>query len=125
MSDLVLVALFGNVGWLLAAFLGARWLGERKTRQFIENYRTYGVGEVKPAEVWMPKLGSEDPMDGAQPKLVGDTGVVEDAQWSEETVKTGITSMMAEAKEVGVPMTEREAREEVLLMLNSQDGEMP
>jgi len=99
-----------------AVFFGL-WLSERKTRLYIQNMQTYGTAELGTAEVWMPSMERPSssravPEDGSAPS------------WSDDTVGKGVADLMRQSIEQGQPITHAEALEEVMLMLNSEDGDM-
>lgn len=104
-------------GWITAALLYGLWLGERRTRILMHNMRTFGTPAPGKASVFMPGL------EPAGPKLVASEDA-EAMQWSEETVEKGVRELQAMYEQEGVPITEKEAREQVELMLNSSDGTM-
>ncbi len=106
------------VGWVGCALLFGLWLGERRTRILMFNMQTFGTPNPGKAEVWMPGL---DP--SGKPRLMKDDDA-ESAQWSEETISKGVSELMAQYQLEEIPITQKEAREQVEQMLNSQDGTM-
>lgn len=117
MEPTLILGTAAATGWIVAALLYGLWLGERRTRIAIHNMQTYGTATPLKASVLMP--GLEPP----GPKLVPSEDA-EAAQWSQETIEKGVTDLRAQYALEGIPISEKEAREQVEIMLNSQDGTM-
>lgn len=113
---LAIVAMFG---WFSAALMFGLWLGERKTRELMWKTGVFGTPVVPPAEVWQPGA----PMEVRGPRLVEDEDAI-DMTWSEETIEKGIADLRQQYHDAGVPVTPEALREEVMLMLNSDNGQM-
>ena len=113
------IEIVAAVGWMFACLMVGLYLGERKTRILMHNLQTFGTTNVGKAEVWMPSM--EEPA-AHGPRLVPEEEKA--VQWSDETVEKGVTDLLRQSRELGVPITEAEARMEVLMMLNSDTGEM-
>jgi len=115
----MVVSIVAALGWMSACLMVGLYLGERKTRILMHNMQTYGTAAVGKAEVWMPSMEAPAP---PGPRLVPEDE--KSPQWSDETIEKGVADLLRQARELGVPTTEAEAREEVMMMLNSDTGEM-
>lgn len=107
------------VGWMAVALLCGIMIGKGMVRV-----------PVRPpqAEVWLPQM-EEVPLDEEgnpvePPKTKTRVAETSHQQWSDETVDAGVMSLLREYRAAGMPVTAAEAREEVMLMLNSENGEM-
>ncbi len=129
---MIWVAVIGLVGWAVAGFAAGMWRGERRTRIFIENYRTYGTGEPSPAVVWPdddPETRIEKTIDklesvmGVRVTRSG-PGVNGRVEYDEDTIDNGIDYLLEMAKESGAQLSRDQAREEVERMLNAEGPDM-
>lgn len=98
------------------------YVGEVKRGRFLHQFLVNGRGgQVPPAEVWEP----DGQVDMEPLKLVRQAdGEVKSMTWSDETVNLGVNELLMEARARGQALSPEDARTEVMLMLNSQDGEM-
>lgn len=125
------------VGWVLAALATGMWLGERGKRLFIQNFQVYGQpNPLQKAVVWsdpepedrLAGDGEETVMElesimGARVTRSGpeDNGKIE---YEAETLENGIDYLLQAAKEDGVQLSRKEAKEEVEKMLNAEGPDM-
>ena len=92
------------------------WLGERKTRILMHNLQIYGTANVEKASVWMPSMDAPPSREVPEEEKA--------IEWADETIEKGVADLMKQSVEQGVPISHAEAREEVMLMLNSETGDM-
>ncbi len=121
------------VGWVLAALAAGMWLGERGKRLFIQNFQVYGQpNPLQKAVVWSDPepedrieetVGELESIMGTRVTRSGpeDNGKIE---YEPETLENGIDYLLAAAKEDGVQLSRKEAKEEVEKMLNAEGPDM-
>jgi len=97
------------------------YVGERRVTKALHEMLVKGMmGGVPQAEVWEPEGDDVEPL-----KLVRQAdGEVKAMTWDEGTIVKGVQELLMDARRLGQNLSEEEARDEVMLMLNSQDGEM-
>ena len=121
------------VGWVLAALAAGMWLGERGKRLFIQNFQVYGQpNPLQKAVVWSDPepedrieetVGELESIMGTRVTRSGpeNNGKIE---YEAETLENGIDYLLAAAKEDGVQLSRKEAKEEVEKMLNAEGPDM-
>ena len=127
------LAIIGLVGWVIADFAAGMWNGERRARIYIENFQVYGQpNPPQKAVSWddpSPEGRIEDEITklenvmGARVTRSGPeaNGKIE---YDPETMENGIEYLLEIAKEDGVALTEKQARDEVERMLNAEGPDM-
>ena len=107
------------VGTVVGIVFGL-YVGQLKLTKYIENDRKFG-GQPQQAEVWLPDM---DTPVLSKPKLVIDEKNDGDVSWSPETIEAGTQELLREYQARGIGITPEQARQEVVLMLNAQGGEI-
>lgn len=127
------VTIIGLLGWAIAGFAVGMWNGERRARIYIQNFQTYGQqNPLQKAMSWddptpedriEDEIGKLENVMGARVTRSGpeDNGKIE---YDAETLDNGIEYLLRAAKEDGVTLTEKQARDEVERMLNAEGPEM-
>lgn len=108
---MIALAIAGLIGWIVgAAFLGL-WLGERGRRMAAERRETHGTA-LAPQAARLP----DQPDSESIARVVGRAEA--NRRFSEETIRRGMDQLKAEAESLGVPLSDADAREQALAMLN-------
>jgi hypothetical protein len=130
---MIWIAVIGLVGWAVAGFAIGMWRGERRARIFIENFQVYGQGNPLQKAVSWDDPTPEGRIEEEITKLesVMGTRVTRSGpegngkiEYDEETLENGIEYLLKAAEEDGVPLTKKQARDEVERMLNAEGPDM-
>lgn len=102
-----------------AALMAGLWLGERGRRVTAE-LREVAGSPLAPAAERRP----DAPLD-AEARAISFGSAAADRRFSEETIRRGVEQIKREARELGVPISEKDAREQALAMLGGAGLDAP
>lgn len=121
MSSL-LIAVFVLEG-VAAVFFGL-WLGERKARIYMQNWQQFGTPDpLKRAVVLPQELQAVDGKPDLRIMRREDTPPA--VEFDPGTIENGVQFLLNEARMRGESLSEEDARDEAIRMLNAEGPEMP
>jgi hypothetical protein len=112
-----------------AVFFGL-WLGERRSRVYIENWQQFGNPTPLQKAVMVHPLDAETRIEQAIDAATGSPNLrvvrQEDAPPAHDprTIENGVAFLLNEARLRGEQLSEEEARDEAIRMLNAEGTEM-
>ena len=127
MSEWQIVIALAGYAW--AGIFLSLWYGERRTRIFIENYKTFGTtNPLQKAAIWEDE-GPEERIEHAIDHLTNGKKrqrqpESEQMTFDPETIKNGVEWLRAEAKARGETLSKKDAEDEARRMLMAEGPEM-
>jgi len=106
------------------------WLGERRARLYIQNWQQYGTPTPLNRAIVAHPLDAETRLESAIDRVLGRDKRrqvrQEDApiEYDEKTIENGVQFLLNEAKMRGEQLSEEEAYDEAVRMLNAEGPEM-
>lgn len=121
-------AAVAGLGWGMALLFVGLFMGERGRRKYVENLQFYGgPGRLERARAYHPD-DPEDRVEKAVDGVLNQKRIVrpKDAppSYDPQTIENGVQFLLSEARARGEPLTQSEALDEVIRMLNAEGTEM-